>query len=96
VVVGAAAVGAEVRIEVVDSGCGMSPDFVRTKLFKPFVSSKQGGFGIGAFEARELVQAMRGRLEVDSREGIGSRFTVCLPLADVTKNSDELAGQRAA
>ena len=70
-------------IEVVDSGCGMSPDFVRTRLFKPFVSSKQGGFGIGAFEARELVRAMRGRLEVDSREGLGSRFTVRLPLVGV-------------
>lgn len=69
------------RFEIVDSGCGMSPDFVRTKLFRPFVSTKQGGFGIGAFEARELVRAMRGRLEVESREGLGSRFIVRLPLA---------------
>lgn len=41
-------------IEVVDSGLGMSPEFVRSRLFKPFVSTKQGGFGIGAYEAREL------------------------------------------
>jgi putative PEP-CTERM system histidine kinase len=68
------------RFDVVDSGTGMSPEFVRTKLFKPFVSSKQGGFGIGAYEARELVRAMRGRLDVESREGLGSRFTVRLPL----------------
>lgn len=68
------------RFEVVDSGCGMSPDFVRSRLFKPFVSSKPGGFGIGAFEARELVQAMKGRLEVESREGLGSRFLIRLPL----------------
>ena len=67
-------------IEVVDSGSGMSAEFVRTQLFKPFVSTKPGGFGIGAFEARELVQAMHGRLEVESREGLGSRFTVRLPL----------------
>jgi signal transduction histidine kinase len=73
--------GLHARIEVIDSGTGMSPDFVRTKLFKPFVSSKQGGFGIGAFEARELVRAMKGRLEVESREHIGSRFVVSLPLA---------------
>jgi putative PEP-CTERM system histidine kinase len=73
--------GLHARFEVIDSGCGMSPDFVRTKLFKPFVSSKQGGFGIGAFEARELVRAMQGRLEVESREGLGSRFIVRLPLA---------------
>jgi len=73
--------GLHARFEVIDSGCGMSPDFVRTKLFKPFVSSKPGGFGIGAFEARELVRAMQGRLEVESREGLGSRFVVRLPLA---------------
>jgi len=69
------------RIEVVDSGHGMSTDFVRTRLFKPFVSSKQGGFGIGAFEARELVRAMQGRIDVESREGLGSRFIIRLPLS---------------
>ncbi|MBK6801348.1 MAG: PEP-CTERM system histidine kinase PrsK [Novosphingobium sp.] len=69
-------------IEVVDSGEGMSPEFVRSRLFKPFVSTKQGGFGIGAYEARELVRAMQGRLDVESREGLGSRFEVRLPLAE--------------
>ncbi|MFN2100846.1 XrtA/PEP-CTERM system histidine kinase PrsK [Altererythrobacter sp. MF3-039] len=68
------------RLEVVDSGCGMSPQFIRSSLFKPFVSSKADGFGIGAFEARELVRTMGGRLEVESREGLGSRFALCLPL----------------
>jgi signal transduction histidine kinase len=71
-------------IEVVDSGTGMSADFVRNRLFKPFVSSKPGGFGIGAFEARELVRAMQGRLDVESREGLGSRFVVRLPLAEAS------------
>jgi putative PEP-CTERM system histidine kinase len=73
--------GLNARFEVLDSGCGMSADFVRSRLFKPFVSTKSGGFGIGAFEARELVRAMRGRLDVESREGLGSRFVVRLPLA---------------
>ena len=68
-------------IEVVDSGSGMSAEFVRNRLFTPFVSTKPGGFGIGAFEARELIQAMRGRLSVESREGLGSRFVIHLPLA---------------
>lgn len=67
-------------VEVVDSGHGMSPDFVRNRLFKPFVSSKPGGFGIGAYEARELVRAMKGRLDVESHEGLGTRFTIRLPL----------------
>jgi putative PEP-CTERM system histidine kinase len=73
--------GAEAVIEVVDSGVGMSPEFVRTRLFKPFHSSKPGGFGIGAFEARELVRAMGGVLDVESREGLGTRFLVRLPMA---------------
>ncbi len=73
--------GLNARFEIVDSGSGMSPEFVRTRLFKPFVSSKPGGFGIGAYEARELVRRMDGRLEVESREGLGTRFIVCLPLA---------------
>jgi signal transduction histidine kinase len=59
----------------------MSPEFIRSRLFKPFHSSKPGGFGIGAFEARELVRAMNGRLDVESREGIGTRFVLRLPFA---------------
>jgi putative PEP-CTERM system histidine kinase len=75
-------------INVVDAGKGMSPEFVRTGLFKPFVSSKPGGFGIGAFEARELVRAMGGRITVESREGFGTRFTVALPLAEAVRLLD--------
>ena len=78
--------GKQARIEVVDTGSGMSPEFVRTRLFKPFDSSKAGGFGIGAFEARELVRAMRGTLDVESREGLGSRFSIWLPLAEPNTN----------
>ncbi|TNE33106.1 MAG: PEP-CTERM system histidine kinase PrsK, partial [Alphaproteobacteria bacterium] len=74
-------------LEIVDAGQGMSPGYVRDGLFKPFVSSKNGGFGIGAFEARELIRAMGGRLGVESREGIGTRFIISLPLAD-SANAD--------
>jgi len=81
VFVSVAADGLNGTIEVVDSGTGMSAEFVRTRLFKPFDSTKPGGFGIGAYEARELVRAMRGRLEVESREGLGTRFVIVLPLA---------------
>lgn len=84
VLLGVTVDGMQARFEVVDSGCGMSPEFVRKQLFKPFVSSKPGGFGIGAFEARELVRAMKGRLDVESREGLGSRFAIRLPLAATT------------
>ena len=83
-------------IEVVDAGTGMSPEFVRTGLFKPFVSSKAGGFGIGAFEARELVKAMGGRVSVESREGLGTRFAVSLPLAEAVRLLDAGARPSAA
>ena len=73
--------GSHVTIDVIDRGCGMSAAFVRDKLFKPFVSSKPGGFGIGAFEARQLAGAMDGRIEVISREGEGTRFRVILKAA---------------
>lgn len=70
------------QIEVIDSGSGMDPKFVRNGLFKPFVSSKAGGFGIGAFESREMIKGMGGRLMVESREGVGTRFSVSLPIAE--------------
>ncbi|MEG3123937.1 XrtA/PEP-CTERM system histidine kinase PrsK [Sphingomonas sp. GB1N7] len=70
--------GDAVTIDVIDSGCGMSPAFLRDKLFKPFVSSKPGGFGIGAFEARQLAQGMGGTVSVTSREGAGTHFRVSL------------------
>ncbi|MEH6757680.1 MAG: XrtA/PEP-CTERM system histidine kinase PrsK [Parasphingorhabdus sp.] len=84
-----------VAIEVLDRGKGMSSEFIRSQLFKPFASSKDGGFGIGAFEARSLAIAMNGRLEVESKEGVGSRFTLILPLASKL-TEDDLEDERAA
>ncbi len=69
-------------IEIADSGSGMTAEFVRSSLFKPFVSSKNDGFGIGAYEARTLVEAMHGQIEVETHPGHGTRFTVRLPLAN--------------
>jgi len=65
-------------IDVIDSGPGMSASFIRDRLFRPFTSTKSGGFGIGAFEARQVIQAMGGKLELVSREGEGTRFTIVL------------------
>lgn len=71
--------GGDIVVEIADRGCGMSEDFVRSRLFQPFVSTKEKGFGIGAYEARALVGAMGGRLEVESAVGEGTRFTLILP-----------------
>jgi len=66
------------RISVIDHGCGMSADFIRTQLFKPFTSTKDGGFGIGAYEARQLILALGGQLDVTSRVGKGTTFIITL------------------
>jgi putative PEP-CTERM system histidine kinase len=74
--------GDEVTIAISDKGAGMDADFVRTRLFQPFVSTKDTGFGIGAFETRSIVAAMGGRITVDSRPGKGTQLTIHLPAAD--------------
>jgi putative PEP-CTERM system histidine kinase len=71
-----------VSIAVIDRGVGMDGDFIRNRLFQPFASTKSGGFGIGAFEARSLIAAMGGRISVDSRPGQGTTFTITLPAAE--------------
>ena len=73
--------GDTASVTVTDAGCGMTPGFVRDELFRPFASSKRGGFGIGAFEARQLTEAMGGRIAVDSQPGRGTRFTLSFPAA---------------
>ena len=71
-----------VSITITDKGCGMDGDFIRNRLFQPFVSTKSDGFGIGSFEARSLVTAMGGQMSVDSRPGQGTTFTIVLPAAE--------------
>ena len=73
--------GEQALVHIIDRGRGMTAEFIRRDLFKPFSSSKAGGFGVGAFEARSLAQAMGGGIEVESMPGVGSRFTLRLPLA---------------
>jgi putative PEP-CTERM system histidine kinase len=82
VVVRAFESGGDVAIEVIDRGAGMAAEFVRTRLFQPFASTKEQGFGVGAYEAKTLIAAMGGRLEVESRLGDGTRFTLFLPGAE--------------
>ena len=82
VTVKVASEGANVSVAISDKGVGMDGDFIRNRLFQPFASTKPGGFGIGAFEARSLIVAMGGRISVDSRPGKGTTFTLLLPAAE--------------
>ena len=74
---------ARVRLTVADSGPGMTPEFVRARLFRPFDSTKGSkGMGIGAFQVREYVRSLGGDVEVQSSPGSGTRFDIILPLFD--------------
>ena len=70
-----------VTIRISDSGCGMTPEFVRKRLFHPFDSTKGSqGMGIGAYQAREYIVELGGQMEVESEPGKGTVFSVRLPL----------------
>ncbi len=72
----------QVLVDIIDRGPGMTPDFVRDELFRPFRTSKRGGSGIGAFQARELLREAGGDLIVLSRPGEGTTMRLLLPLAE--------------
>ena len=81
---------ANVVIEVLDSGRGMTPEFVRDALFKPFESTKRTGMGIGTYESREYIRELGGKLEVHSEVGRGSRFEIVLPLVGSGREAEQI------
>jgi putative PEP-CTERM system histidine kinase len=68
-------------LAVSDSGCGMTPEFVAGTLFKPFATTKSHGFGIGLYQAKRIVDAHEGSIEVESAVGRGTTFRILLPQA---------------
>jgi putative PEP-CTERM system histidine kinase len=78
----------QVRVEVGDEGCGMTEDFIRERLFRPFSSTKQSGMGIGSYESAQYIREIGGAIDVRSTPGKGTVMTVLLPLFDVRRGSD--------
>jgi putative PEP-CTERM system histidine kinase len=72
--------GSNAIIELSDTGHGMSEQFMRERLFQPFVSTKAAGMGIGVFESREYLREIGGQLQVTSAPSQGTTFRVTLPL----------------
>ncbi len=72
--------GSVVKAIVGDTGHGMTAEFVQTRLFKPFHTTKQSGMGIGAYESDQYVRELGGRIVVDTEAGRGTVITLHLPL----------------
>jgi signal transduction histidine kinase len=74
--------GDQAIVDVRDTGSGMDAEFIRTRLFRPFDSTKGlTGMGIGAYECREVIVALGGQVVVESTPGCGTVFRIMLPLA---------------
>jgi putative PEP-CTERM system histidine kinase len=67
-------------VSVADNGCGMTPEFVRSSLFRPFQTTKKKGLGIGMFQSKMIVEAHHGRILVKSEPTVGTTFRIMLPL----------------
>lgn len=80
-------------ITVSDNGCGMSPEFIQSSLFRPFQTTKKKGLGIGMFQSKLIVEAHGGVLQVQSTPGSGTAFRVLLPLCP-TPNEAQAADRR--
>ena len=80
-----------VEFAVADNGCGMTPEFVKTLLFRPFHSTKTNGLGIGMFQCKKIIEAHGGSISVESQPGKGTRFSVSLPLGTNLQPSPPLS-----
>ncbi|MFL6210010.1 MAG: ATP-binding protein [Pyrinomonadaceae bacterium] len=91
------AAGAEgeqhVFISVRDTGLGMTEEFIRTRLFRPFATTKERGIGLGLYTCREIVAAHSGRIDVESEIGVGTCFRVVLPSTPVKRFSQASAAR---
>jgi putative PEP-CTERM system histidine kinase len=81
--------GAAAVVELSDTGHGMSEQFMRERLFKPFESTKTAGMGIGVFESREYLREVGGQLEVASAPSQGTTFRLTLPLHEESYDGEE-------
>lgn len=73
-------------IKVQDNGSGMDAKFIAERLFKPFDTTKgNAGMGIGVYEAREYILKHAGTCAVESQPGLGTTFTLTLPLASLAE-----------
>ncbi|EHR72010.1 putative PEP-CTERM system histidine kinase [Burkholderiales bacterium JOSHI_001] len=80
--------GGYAALKVGDRGKGMTAEFVRDQLFRPFQSTKSTGMGIGAYESQQYIHELGGKISVDSVPGEGTLVSMLLPLFEKPSGSD--------
>ncbi len=86
----------DVTVKIRDNGCGMSPEFIRERLFRPFDTTKgNAGMGIGVYQARETVRSFGGELTATSSLGQGAEFTLRLVRIAHREERDGNSGQES-
>ena len=76
-----ATLGRVVEIRLADNGPGV-PESIKAKILEPFFSTKEEGSGLGLSIATRIVEEHGGRLELTSKEGEGSTFSIILPIKE--------------
>lgn len=75
----------KIFFSISDTGPGMSEEFQRSRLFRPFATTKAKGIGLGLYTCREVIRAHGGNIDVKSGEGAGTTFRVMLPSKQITQ-----------
>ena len=76
-------------ISIIDDGCGMSSEFVKTRLFKPFDTTKgNAGMGIGAYEAKHFIESLGGEVMVESAVDQGTRISLVIAMPEITTQDE--------
>jgi signal transduction histidine kinase len=79
-------------LSVWDTGQGMTEEFIRESLFRPFATTKVAGLGIGLAQSKAIVEAHGGTIAVESEIGKGTRFEVDVPTRSADRAQREAAG----
>ncbi len=77
----------QVRVDVGDTGGGMTEEFIQSRLFRPFSTTKHSGMGIGTYESQQYIRELGGQISVRSKPGEGTVMTVVLPLFEAERGA---------
>jgi len=83
------AVDERVVLEVIDTGRGIAREH-QAAIFQPFISTREGGHGLGLSVSRAIVEGYGGTLTIRSAPGQGATFALALPVARTREGTNEL------